>query len=126
MYFMQTFLNKSFISSFEKNESLLSSSNSPLLQENDTKFLRSTDCNNVPKPESPNMSGDYYKTRNRLLDNQSVQSFEETLYLGMSKPAEYSNDNCTDEKITDLAQENVENDDIQTVESEVTKIAEEW
>ena len=103
-----------------------SSSNSPLLQENVAKSLRSTDCNNVPKPESPNMSGDYYKTRNRLLDNQSVQSFEETLYLGMLKPAEYSNDNCTDEKITDLAQENVENDDIQTVESEVTKIAEEW
>ena len=119
---MWTFLNKSLISSFEKIESLHTTSNSPLLQESDA---RSADCNDVPKPESSNMRGDY-KTRNRLLDNQSVQSFEETLYLEMSKPAEHFNDNCTDEKMTDLDKESFENNDMQTVESEVTKIAEEW
>ena len=71
------------------------------------------------------MSGDHYKTRNTLLDNTTVQSFEETLYLAASQPVESLSDSYTN-KIADAANEIVEHNDQQTVESEVTKIAEEW
>lgn len=82
--------------------------------------------NTTLKPESPNVSGDHYNTRNRLLDNTSVQSFEETLYLAASQPVEFLSDSCTNNKIADAANEVVEHNDQQTFESEVTKIAEEW
>lgn len=75
------------------------------------------------------MSGDSYKTRNTLLDNVSTQSFEETLYLGSSKPMESlnsSNAGCTNEKIADAVNETAECNDQQVVESEITKIAHEW
>ena len=113
----------------EKDESLPATFNSPLQQESDTSYQPSaplnsaTSCNDTPDPD---LSGDYYRTRNRLLDNTSVQSFEETLYLGASKPLESTNDSCSNEKITDAANEIVECNDQQTIESEVTKIAEEW
>ena len=110
----------------EKDKSLPPTSNSSLQQESDTTYPPSTplkfaNCNDTLKPESPSLSGDYYKTRNRLLDNTSVQSFEETLYLGVSQ-----SDICTNNKTAGAPNEVVEHNDQQTVESEVTKIAEEW
>ena len=117
---------KNLICSLE-NDQLPATSDSPLQQENDTKHQPSN-CNDTLKPKSPDVPGDFYKTRNRLLDNASVQSFEETLYLGASKPVESlnSSDSCTNKKTVDAASETVDCNNQQTVESEVTKIAEEW
>ena len=109
----------------------------PQQGESDTTHLLSSTppkfTNDTLKPESPSVSGDHYKTRNRLLDNTSVQSFEETLYLAASQPIDSLSDSSTNNKIADAANEAVEHNDEavehndqQTVESEVTKIAEEW
>lgn len=70
-----------------------------------------------------NTFGDSYKTRNTLLDNASTQSFEETLYLGSSNPVESLNSSNV---IANAANETAECSSQQNVESEITKIAQEW
>ena len=122
----------------ERDVNLPTTSTLPLQQENQIHTtsqpsgpLKSTNCNDdILKPdELPNMSGDSYKTRNTLLDNVSTQSFEETLYLGSSKPMESlnsSNGSCNNEKIVNAVNETAECNDQQAVESEISKIAQEW
>lgn len=116
-----------FFSLLEKDESLPANTNSLLHQEINiiSQPPIPADDNNPPKPE---LSDDGYKTRNILLDNASVQSFEETLYLGASKPIESSNsnDSCSSEKIATTVSETGGCNDQQTVESEATTIAQEW
>lgn len=108
-----------FCSLLESDKSL-PSPDSPLDQKSDERFIPLK----FDEHESTTVSNDCYKTRNQLLDNASVQSFEETLYLGASKPLNSSNGS---KKVTDPVDETVEyNDQQKTVESEVTKIAQEW
>jgi len=91
--------------------------------------LKATKSDDTFKSNSPSqlkVSTDCYKTRNIQLDNTSVQSFEETLYLGALKPTEpmdSSHGSCTSEKSVNNT---VESGDKQTVESEAIKIAQEW
>ena len=113
----------------EKDVSLPTNSTSPLQQEIHTTSqpsgpLKSTNCNDILKPDELfNTSGDSYKTRNALLDNASTQSFEETLYLGSSNPVESLNSSNV---IANAANETAECSNQQNVESEITKIAQEW
>lgn len=120
MYIMHIFL---FCSLLVKDENL--PTNPSPAQE---RFAECQDTLNL-ESSSHNVSDDCYKTRNRLLDNVSVQSFEETLYLEASnqtKPLTSSEDSSHSEKVENKITDTGESSDQQVVEQQVIKIAQEW